>query len=257
MRKFASLIAPVAAVAALSASSAYAADLPYSPPPSNSAIYAPAPVYNWTGFYVGASAGWGWGDTTASTSSAFNIGIDGGLAGGQIGYNYQLPNNFVLGVEGDLLWSGMSGSVSPCPTVTQSLDWLGTIRGRVGYAMGDWMPYVDRRLRVRWRHADNEHWSAERRQRRTPATFLAPASSRLFHRSGRPSLSTSTSISGHDLYPFRTAVPQRRHHRQHRPRRPELQILTPDLGSFGKPRHHCRGFLLGRIRYLDTVFASA
>ena len=93
MRKFANLIAPVAAVAALSASSAYAADLPYSPPPSNSAIYAPAPVYNWTGFYVGASAGYGWGTATASTSSAFNISPDGGLVGGQIGYNYQLPNN--------------------------------------------------------------------------------------------------------------------------------------------------------------------
>ena len=141
MRKFANLIAPVAAVAALSASSAYAADLPYTPPPSNSAIYAPAPVYNWTGFYVGASAGYGWGTATASTGSPFNISPDGGLVGGQIGYNYMMSNNLVLGIEGDLLWSGMSGSVTPFPTVTQSLDWVGTIRGRIGYAMGNWMPY--------------------------------------------------------------------------------------------------------------------
>lgn len=129
------------AVVLLGVSSASAADL-YQAPPASSPVYAPAPVFSWTGLYAGIHGGWGWGDTTASTSSAFNIGIDGGLFGGQIGYNYMLPNNIVLGVEGDISWSGMSGSVTAGPTVTQDLDWVGTVRGRLGYAMGNWMPYV-------------------------------------------------------------------------------------------------------------------
>ena len=56
-----SLVVPFFSTAAL------AADLPlYTPPPAESPVYAPASVYDWSGFYIGAHAGYGWGDTDGS-----------------------------------------------------------------------------------------------------------------------------------------------------------------------------------------------
>src|SRR5205807_4207142 len=81
---------------------AFAADLPAAAPPRAPAIYVPvvAPVYNWGGFYVGINGGWGFasGTTTATVvGGPFNGlaatgsgSLNGGVAGGQIGANYQI-----------------------------------------------------------------------------------------------------------------------------------------------------------------------
>lgn len=120
---------------------ASAADI-YSPPPPIAPIYTPVAAYNWTGFYAGVNGGWGWGQQTADTGAAFSGPISGGVLGAQAGYNYMFSNNLVLGVEADIAWTGQNGTVTPGPTVRQKLDWLGTARARVGYAMNNWMPYV-------------------------------------------------------------------------------------------------------------------
>ena len=133
------IIAFVAAVSAAGAASA--ADI-YQPPPPIAPIYTPISVYNWSGFYAGVSGGWGWGQQTADTGTAFSGPITGGVLGAQAGYNYMFSNNIVLGVEADVSWTGQNGTVNPGPTVTQKLDWLGTARARLGYAMNNWMPYV-------------------------------------------------------------------------------------------------------------------
>ncbi|QRG07452.1 porin family protein [Xanthobacter dioxanivorans] len=80
----------------------------------------PAPVFTWTGFYLGANVGYGWG------SSGFDspAGAVGGL---QAGYNFQFASPFVLGVETDFNLSGISGG-------TFGLDYFGTVRARAGYA---------------------------------------------------------------------------------------------------------------------------
>ena len=96
----------LAALLAASAGSAVAADIAPLVAPS------PTPVFNWAGGYVGLSGGYGWGDSTASTGAAFNIGNNGGTLGGQIGANFLFNNNFLLGVEGDLNWANISGSAS-------------------------------------------------------------------------------------------------------------------------------------------------
>jgi hypothetical protein len=81
---------------------AWGADLPSAPAPTAPAVYMPAapPVYNWTGFYIGANGGWGFVNVT--DTATFTGGLLGGLsgsgtattnaavAGGQIGYNYQI-----------------------------------------------------------------------------------------------------------------------------------------------------------------------
>jgi outer membrane immunogenic protein len=66
--------------------------------------------------------------------------LNGGLAGGQIGANYQI-DALVIGIEGDFDWSGQRRTDSfACGTgctvsETTKLSWIATIRGRVGYAI--------------------------------------------------------------------------------------------------------------------------
>lgn len=117
---------------------------------SKSAIYkaplAAAPVaYNWTGFYLGGYAGTTWGafDWTFVVPPVFarvSPDIAGVLAGGQVGYNYQIGST-VIGIEGDLGWSNAKGARF-CPdavlafffTCENHMDRLATVTGRLGYA---------------------------------------------------------------------------------------------------------------------------
>jgi outer membrane immunogenic protein len=110
---------------------------------------APAYVeqyYNWTGFYAGINGGWGFGNSDLSNVLGSNsFDIDGGLVGGTIGYNYQM-GRVVLGVEGDMDWSDIRGTTTSGPCFAGSCEtrnrWLGTARGRIGYAFDRIMPYV-------------------------------------------------------------------------------------------------------------------
>jgi outer membrane immunogenic protein len=156
-------------VLALLASTAFvgaaaAADLPVKMPTKAPAMVV-AP-YNWTGFYIGLNAGGSWGRQdndlvavgTGVTIFSNSDNLDGFIGGGQIGYNWQV-NQWVLGFEADFQGSGQKddGSffipgggvllVIPSTTITYTdkLDWFGTVRARVGYAMGatgNWLPYV-------------------------------------------------------------------------------------------------------------------
>ena len=102
-----------------------------------------APIYNWTGAYIGINGGGGWGRSDYSApfpTGSFNT--SGGLVGGTLGYNWQM-GQLVFGVEGDIDWSNIRGS-TPCAGTTCETrnDWLGTARGRLGYAFGRFLPYV-------------------------------------------------------------------------------------------------------------------
>jgi outer membrane immunogenic protein len=128
---------------------------------------APAPTimpYSWTGFYVGFNGGGGWG-TSNWDGLPSSFSLKGGLAGGQVGYNWQV-GQFVWGLEGDVDWSSVtssglsgctldasggcnpSGGTSNCTvagltgTCGTSNDFLATFRGRVGFAVDRWMPFV-------------------------------------------------------------------------------------------------------------------
>lgn len=133
-------------VAAMAAPS-FAADLPR---PSYKAPIYSVPGFSWTGFYAGINAGYGFGKSdwsgTVTTGSTKPKGV---LAGLTLGYNLQ-TGSWVWGLEGDIDYSGMKGSDSSgagaCGTAagceTKS-SWLGTARGRLGYAGWDrWLPYV-------------------------------------------------------------------------------------------------------------------
>jgi outer membrane immunogenic protein len=132
-----------AAVIALGTVSASAADIQRRVAPVRAAPVIVSPVYNWTGGYVGLFGGYGWGNSSFSAplaTSSFNL--SGGTFGGTLGYNWQV-NQAVFGVEGDLGWSNIRGS-APCGALNCSTrnSWLGTVRGRAGIAVDQYMPYV-------------------------------------------------------------------------------------------------------------------
>lgn len=135
------LLAATALSLVVVGSSAYAADLPRKAPAYTPVT--PAPVYIWTGFYVGLNAGYGWASTDATAAGS---DLDGFVGGGQVGYNWQ-SGNWVFGVEGDFQGSAQDTSstgllgVTPI-TVDQEIPWLATLRGRLGYAWGPWMLYA-------------------------------------------------------------------------------------------------------------------
>jgi outer membrane immunogenic protein len=113
------------------------------------------PVYNWSGAYVGGNIGYGWGrssDTSNLSPGALpplfadsaRSNMNGIVGGGQIGYNSQMQN-WLLGLEADFQGTGQRSTHSfTCPagvctagtglpvTLSQQLDFFGTVRGRVG-----------------------------------------------------------------------------------------------------------------------------
>ena len=101
----------------------------------------PAP-FSWTGFYVGAYGGGGWGQhdrSTAGFNNAYNS--SGGLIGGLAGYNWQLNSPAVVGIEGDIAWASIKGDDGGAGGTVDSSQyrWLGSVRGRVGYAFDNWL----------------------------------------------------------------------------------------------------------------------
>jgi len=135
MKRF--LLASVAVLAM--AGLANAADLP-RPMVTKAPPYM-TQYYNWTGFYVGVNGGGGWGSSAWDTTGSFDV--SGGMVGGTVGYNWQY-GTWVLGLEGDIDWADIKGTTTTfCGAgCTSENTWLGTARGRVGYAFDRWMPYI-------------------------------------------------------------------------------------------------------------------
>jgi outer membrane immunogenic protein len=121
---------------------ASAADLPRGSMPYKAPGYLP--TYNWTGFYLGINGGGAFGDSDWNAFGLTNS-PSGGMIGVTAGFNWQaLGSPWVFGIEGDVDWTFIDDTVA-CPVgivcKTQN-NWLGTVRGRVGYAWDRLMPYV-------------------------------------------------------------------------------------------------------------------
>jgi len=129
-----------------------AADLPQpmAPAPQAPAAYVPAmlPLYDWSGIYVGVNGGYAFGRSnwTDSGLATGSFNTNGGVVGGTLGANIQ-SGHFVFGIEGDIDWADISGAsavgcgplgafarIATSTTCGTKSDWLGTARGRVGYA---------------------------------------------------------------------------------------------------------------------------
>lgn len=174
MRK---LIAAGVVISGMMLSPALAADLPVKA--------KPVPVYSWTGWYGGVNAGYGWQDNHAGyrgdvygdpvtgagdgAGTIFTDGLaqisqqatavvnhqtyrqslrtSGFIGGGQLGYNWQIDRNWLVGLEGDLQYANAKGDalfnapdtpgVQLSAASSHQLDWFGTVRGRIGYLITD------------------------------------------------------------------------------------------------------------------------
>jgi outer membrane immunogenic protein len=164
--------AAVVASAMLGIGVASAADLP-ARLPAKAPVYV-APPFSWTGFYIGANAGYHSDSDRASTAAdpvgwTFGaVAIDavtpgtvhpsGFTGGGQIGFNWQM-NSLVWGIEADASWmggtatravTGFAGGVNPADvfTTTAQSHFFGTLRPRVGLAVDRALFYVTGGLAV-------------------------------------------------------------------------------------------------------------
>jgi outer membrane immunogenic protein len=150
MKKF--WVAAVGLLAIGMAAPASAADLaarPYVKAPPAPVV----PIYDWSGFYIGADGGgaWSqkcWGVTSFRGPVAFGEGChdaSGGVVGGQIGYRWQSAN-WVFGIEAQGDWADLKGSnVSifiPAWTNNSRIEALGLFTGQVGYAWNNVLWYV-------------------------------------------------------------------------------------------------------------------
>lgn len=131
------------------------------------AFAAPAMAGNdsgWTGLYAGVHAGYGGGNVSlpvsgsvSSTTETYSLDgkakatSSGFLGGAQVGYNYLLPSNWLIGLEADASLSDLTAGIGAAgslggtysgtlnATVNSSMRWLGTVRGRAGYVTGNGM----------------------------------------------------------------------------------------------------------------------
>lgn len=129
--------------------------------PAASAYFTKAPVQlaGWTGPYIGAHGGYARGNF--DTFSGFSESLDpkGGFGGIQSGYNWQISRNWVVGVEGDSSWGSISQNAGG---INVEIDTMGTVRGRLGYAMNNVLFYGTGGLA--WAHADSTTNGAVRDQ---------------------------------------------------------------------------------------------
>ncbi len=230
---------------ALAMTPALAADVPpgrYMPPPRAPAF---VPFFSWNGMYVGINAGYGFGHskwtntTTGATTGDFDV--NGGVIGGTVGYNVQL-SNMVVGLEADIAWSNIKGSTTtncagPCET---SNNWLGTARGRIGYAFDRFLPYITAgaafgdikgTIGVGRFTETQVGWTAGLG---VEYAFLGNLSRQLVGEGGVSLRRSRQSVVQWSLFRY----PARRDLRnQHRPRRTELQILSTTSGPALPPAH--------------------
>jgi high affinity Mn2+ porin len=111
------------------------------------------PVVDWTGLYFGAHAGFGRGHSSATLTDPFasttSNSFGGPIGGLQAGYNVQLPSRIVLGFEADVSFPNYIDGNSVVSTlataksyVVEQMDFVGSARGRLGYAAGPWLFYA-------------------------------------------------------------------------------------------------------------------
>lgn len=134
-------------VALVAATGAKAADAVIEQEPAPVVV---APTFTWNGAYIGGQVGYGWGKTNLD-GDIFTYGdvkTDGFLGGLYAGYNFDLGNNVVLGIDGDITYNDLSKGIDiydgdlAVGSFENKLRWSGAVRARAGYAFDRFLPYI-------------------------------------------------------------------------------------------------------------------
>lgn len=149
MKKYTlSLLAGVAAIGF--ASAGYAADLIVEAPVGPGVVSVSG---NWDGAFVGAFAGWGVGEAfDANDDFDFDdddqtLELSGWMIGVDAGANFTLGSGIVAGIVGDIAWTDIGGEDDTNPT-TFDINWAASLRGRLGFDGGAFLPYLTAGLAV-------------------------------------------------------------------------------------------------------------
>jgi outer membrane immunogenic protein len=190
--------------AALLASSAKASDVANFPLPYNASGPIVGSPHDWTGVYLGAQAGYGWGQSSGTQNAGgtffpvvpYAIDPAGAFAGGHVGFNYQ-TGALVLGAEADLEASNLEGSTAfsafdQTYVFNVKADTLASVRGRAGWARDQLMLYGT--AGVAWGHVTSPPlvsldgwrtgWTGGGRHRTCPAAQLVGEGGIPLHGSG-------------------------------------------------------------------------
>lgn len=143
------LLLLAAGALALAVSSASAADLIIDTPVEARVVEASG---NWDGAFIGVFGGYGWGVYNVDGDAApdwfpepagWLLGVNGGV-------NFTLDNGIVLGVVGDIAWADVTDTVTQLGlgSATATIDWMGSLRGRIGFDGGTFLPYLTAGLAV-------------------------------------------------------------------------------------------------------------
>jgi outer membrane immunogenic protein len=129
------------AFAAAVSSQVFAADAVETIPQAPVAVDVASP-FSWSGPYLGLHGGYGWGEV--SDGAGGEDDFDGGRFGVFAGYNWQMANGFVVGVEGDVNYDWNENEYDLGGGATGEIDtgFSGSVRGRVGYAVDRALLYV-------------------------------------------------------------------------------------------------------------------
>lgn len=128
------------------------------------AVLPVAAIYNWSGAYIGAQAGYAWGNARVGQTFApgsfddygWGYSPSGGFGGLYAGYSEQFDGGLLLGIEGDYSFAAVKdttlyralGVDDPAFGGELKLDSVGSVRLRAGYAMDRWLPFVTGGLAV-------------------------------------------------------------------------------------------------------------
>lgn len=109
---------------------------------------APVQSFSWSGAYLGGQVGYGWGKSTFSNPFfSGDLKPDGFLGGLYAGYNFDVGNSLILGIDGDITYNNLKdGEVEDFGGIyigtENKLRWSGAIRGRAGFAADRFLPYI-------------------------------------------------------------------------------------------------------------------
>jgi outer membrane immunogenic protein len=155
---------------------------------STASVVADEPHLNWSGFYAGATVGYGWTDGRfIGAEDGFLVtshqDVSGAAFGAFVGAQRQLANDVVVGVETDILYRTGKGSdnldfnILPAwfdgDQLVTDVKWTGSLRARLGYAAGSWLPYVTGG--VAWAKYSVDYRDADRK------SFFPPIPIEVFH----------------------------------------------------------------------------
>jgi opacity protein-like surface antigen len=147
-----SLLLLAGAATLMAAPAAHAADLLVNQAAPSYSDFGGGSTGSWDGAYVGGFIGYGWGtladeDGIILSTAPNETDLSGWTAGATLGANFSVGSGIVLGAAGDVAWSGIGGFNND-DTIDFDINWTSSLRGRVGYDAGAFMPYLTAGLAI-------------------------------------------------------------------------------------------------------------